>query len=162
MSCWHKTTLLRIPVSALGFTYLKQWQDFVRKHEDEFQWEEGSFCESMSDDYPSVLNWGSIEFCDPEWKLDQRDPEHPDVVPGPFLDYYLEDIYPLNPEYNSYGANNNVSELDDTEINDYLPEYRKLFPHFTPEDMKAVRKCTFEWYDGSGATYLYSNGWEDE
>ena len=62
MSCWHKTTLLRIPVSALGFTYLKQWQDFVRKHEDEFQWEEGSFCESMSDDYPSVLNWGSIEF----------------------------------------------------------------------------------------------------
>ena len=40
MSCWHKTTLLRIPVSALGFKYLREWQEFVRQHEDDLQWED--------------------------------------------------------------------------------------------------------------------------
>ena len=70
MSCWHKTTLHRIPVSALGFKHLREWQDFVRKHEDDFQWEEGYFCESMSDDYPSGMNWGSMKFTDQDWQLE--------------------------------------------------------------------------------------------
>ena len=161
MSCWHKTTLLRIPVSALGFKLLGEWQEFVRNHRDQFKWEEGWFCESMSDDYPSRLNWGSIEFSDPEWQLDQRDPEHPEIIPGPFLDYYLQDIYPLNPEYNSYGENDEIDFLSSEKKNKYLPEYQRLFPHFTLKDMDAVRWCKFEWYDGSGAAYLYSE-WEND
>ena len=160
MSCWHKTTLLRIPVSALGFKYLREWKEFINKHVDDFQWEEGCFCESMSDDYPSGLTWGSIEFTDPDWRLDQRDPEHSEIVPGPFLDYYLEDIWPLDPDHNTYGANDDISELSEDEMNDYLPEYQRLFPHFTLKDMGAVRRCKFEWYDGSGASYLYSE-WDE-
>lgn len=157
MSCWHKTTLLRIPVSALGFKYLREWQEFVNKHEDDFQWEEGYFCESMSDDYPSGLNWGSTEFTDPDWQLDRRDPEHPEIVPGPFLDYYLEDIWPLAPDHNTYGANNEISGLSDEEMKDYLPEYQELFPHFTLKDMEAVRRCKYEWYDGTNPSYFYSD-----
>ena len=157
MSCWHKTTLLRIPVSALGFKYLREWQEFVRQHEDDLQWEEGYFCESMSDDYPWGLNWGSTEFTDPDWQLDQRDPDHPEIVPGPFLDYYLEDIWPLDPDHNTYGANNDISELSEEEMADYLPEYRELFPHLTLKDMKAVRRCRFEWYDGTNPSYFYSS-----
>ena len=157
MSCWHKTTLLRIPVSALGFKYLREWQEFVRQHEDDLQWEEGYFCESMSDDYPWGLNWGSTEFTDPDWRLDQRDPDHPEIVPGPFLDYYLEDIWPLDPDHNTYGANNDISELSEEEMADYLPEYRELFPHLTLKDMKAVRRCRFEWYDGTNPSYFYSS-----
>ena len=157
MSCWHKTTLLRIPVSALGFKYLREWQEFVNKHEDDFQWEEGYFCESMSDDYPSGLNWGSTEFTDPDWQLDRRDPEHPEIVPGPFLDYYLEDIWPLDPDHNTYGANNEISGLSDEEMKDYLPEYQELFPHFTLKDMEAVRRCKYEWYDGTNPSYFYSD-----
>ena len=157
MSCWHKTTLLRIPVSALGFKYLREWQEFVRQHEDDLQWEEGYFCESMSDDYPWGLNWGSTEFTDPDWQLDQRDPDHPEIVPGPFLDYYLEDIWPLDPDLNTHGANNAISELSEDEMADYLPEYRELFPHLTLKDMKAVRRCRFEWYDGTNPSYFYSS-----
>lgn len=157
MSCWHKTTLLRIPVSALWFNYLREWQEFVRQHEDDLQWEEGYFCESMSDDYPWGLNWGSTEFTDPDWRLDQRDPDHPEIVPGPFLDYYLEDIWPLDPDLNTHGANNDISELSEEEMADYLPEYRELFPHLTLQDMKAVRRCRFEWYDGTNPSYFYSS-----
>ena len=157
MSCWHRTTLLRIPVSALRFKYLREWQEFVRKHEDDFQWEEGYFCESMSDDYPSGMNWGSMEFTDPDWRLDQRDPEHPEIVPGPFLDYYLEDIWPLDPDHNTYHANDEISGLSEEEMNDYLPEYQELFPHFTLKDMEAVRRCKYEWYDGTNPSYFYSD-----
>ena len=160
MSCWHKTTLLRIPVSALGFKYLGEWQKFVEEHQDKFKWEEGHFCESLSEDYPSGLNWGSIEFYDPEWQLDQRDPEHPEIVPGPFLDYYLEDIYPLDPDYNTYGANNEISGLSEEAMEDYLPDYQELFPHLTLNDMEAVCRCKFEWYDGTSPSYFYSE-WEE-
>lgn len=157
MSCWHKTTLLRIPVSALGFKYLREWQEFSGKHKEDFQWEKGHFCESLSDDYPCDLGWGEIEFYDPDWDLEQRDLKHPNIIPGPFLDYYLRDIYPLNPEYNSYGENDEVSCLDKEQMEYYLPLYRSLFPYITLKDMEAVRKCEFEWYDGTGARYLYSD-----
>ena len=161
MSCWHKTTVLRIPASALGFKYLREWKEFLNRHDEDFQWEEGYFGETMCDDYPSILDWGATEFTDPDRELNQRDPRHPDIVPGPFLDYFLEDIYPLHPEYNSYHANDEVSLLDEDEMKEYLPEYQSLFPRFTLKDMEAVRKCTFEWYDGSGAAYLYSE-WDEE
>ena len=161
MSCWHNTTLLRIPVSALGYKYLREWQEFAEKHKDDFRWEKGCFCESLSEDYPWGLGWGEIEFYDPDWDLGQRDPNHPEIVPGPFLDYYLEDEYPLNPEYNSFGENNEVSRLDEDDAEYYLPRYQRLFPHFTLKDMEAVRKCIFEWYDGTCAPYLYSE-WDDD
>ena len=126
MSCWHLTVALRIPASALGFKYLR----------DDFCWEEGCFGESMCDDYPGGLGWGTLEFTDPEWQLDQRDPKHPEIVPGPFLDYYLRDDYPLLPEYNSYGANDEIRILDEDEKEKYLPEYQALFPQFTLKDME--------------------------
>ena len=160
MSCWHLTVALRIPASALGFKYLREWKEFLQKHEDDFCWEEGCFGESMCDDYPGGLGWGTLEFTDPEWQLDQRDPKHPEIVPGPFLDYYLRDDYPLSPDDNSYGANDEASLLDEDEKKEYLPEYQKLFPQFTLKDMDAVRRCFFEWYDGSGASYLYSD-WDE-
>lgn len=159
MSCWHKTKLLRIPISALGFKYLRVWREFEKKHEKELRWEVGYFCESLSEDYPWQLKWGSIEFSDPDWDLTQRDPDHPDIVPGPFLDYYLEDIYPLNPEYNSFGDNNEINSLSEEAKIDYLPEYQRLFPHLTLKDMDAVRRCTYEWYDGTSPRYYYSD-WE--
>ena len=70
---------------------------------------------------------------------------------------YLENICPLDPDYNSYGTEDDVLMPNERMMNDYLPEYRKLFPHFSLEDIKAVRLYRFEWYDGSGAPYLYSN-----
>ena len=145
MSCWHLTVALRIPASALGFKYLREWKEFLQKHEDDFCWEEGCFCESMCDDYPGGLGWGTLEFTDPEWHLD----------------YYLRDDYPLLPEYNSYGANDEIRILDEDEKEKYLPEYQALFPQFTLKDMDAVRRCSFEWYDGSGASYFYSC-WDDD
>lgn len=42
MSCWHRTEVLRIPASALGFQYLREWTEFLRKHEDDFEWYDGS------------------------------------------------------------------------------------------------------------------------
>ena len=115
----------------------------------------------MCDDYPGGLGWGTLEFTDPDWQLDQRNPKHPEIVPGPFLDYYLRDDYPLLPEYNSYGANDEIRILDEDEKEKYLPEYQVLFPQFTLKDMDAVRLCSFEWYDGSGASYFYSC-WDDD
>ena len=36
-----------------------------------------------------------------------------------------------------------------------------LLAFLSLKDMEAVRKCDFEWYDGSGASYLYSDWGED-
>ena len=156
MSCWHRTVVLRIPASALGFKYLREWKEFIDKHENDFEWEEGSFCDALCDDYPGSMGWGSTELTDPDWRLDQRDPKHPEIIPGPFLDYYIEDIYPLQPEQNTYHEIDKAIPLDDEEMKEYLPLYQGLFPHFTMKDMEAVRRCEFEWYDGSGSPYLYS------
>ncbi len=161
MSCWHRTVLLRIPVSALGFKYLRDWTEFTKKHADKFKWETGYFCESLSEDYPWGLGWGEIEFYDPDWLLDQRDPNHPDIVPGPFLDYYLRDDYPLQPEFNSFGDNKNIRKLDKDEKKEYLCLYRSLFPHLTLKDMEAVRRCDYEWYDGTSPSYFYSEWHRD-
>ena len=160
MSCWHRTAVLRIPASALGFKYLREWKEFLEKHDEDFAWEEGCFCEALCDDYPGLGDWGELEFTDPDWQLDWRDPEHPDIVPGPFLDYYLWDEYPLQPEYNRYHEDDKIMPLDEDEMKEYLPEYQSLFPHVTLRDMEAVRKCEYDWYDGSGASYFYSE-WDE-
>lgn len=157
MSCWRRTTVLRIPAAALGFRYRKEWDAFLKEHDDEFGWEPGEFGESLSDDFPSTRWWREADFSAPDWRLDQRNPACPEIVPGPFLDYCLDEIIPLHPEDNSYGRNDVVRPLDDGEKEEYLPLYQELFPHFTLEDMANVRWCRYEWYDGSEAAYLYSD-----
>ena len=115
------------------------------------------FNESLCDDYPWSLRWREAEYKNPDWHLDQRNPKYPEVVPGPFLDYYLNEIIPLPPERNSYGENNKALPLDEAELDQYLPLFRRLFPHFTRKEMEAVRWCEYEWYDGSNPLYLYSD-----
>lgn len=158
MSCWRKTTVLRIPAAALGFVYLREWNAFLQEHEEDFDWEEGYFAESLSDDYPMIYGWyRSLDRYDPDRRLDLRDPEHPDVVPGPFLDYCLEEIIPLQPEDNTHGEGNTALELEEYEKEEYLPIFQELFPDFTLKDMDAVRWCRYEWYDGSNAPYYYTD-----
>ena len=66
-----------------------------------------------------------------------------------------------SPDDNSYGADNYAEQPDEFDKEEYLPEYQELFPQFTLEDMDAVRLCYFEWYDGCGASYLYSY-WDEK
>ena len=63
-------------------------------------------------------------------------------------------------------AKNNITEdtgictrvyLDESEMEEYLPVYQALFPDFTVKDMEAVRKCEYEWYDGTNSPYIYSD-----
>ena len=162
MSCWRKTTVLRIPASALGFRVRREWDAFLRFHSDDFQWEPGFFNESLSDNFPWIPRWQEADFWNPDWHLGQRHPKHPEIVPGPFLDYYLDEIIPLPDEQSSYGSENRVRPLKESELDEYLPLYQWLFPHFTREEMRAVRWCEYEWYDGSNAPYLYSELDEQE
>ena len=157
MSCWRRTTVLRIPVSALGFQYRREWDEFLKEHDEELDWEPGYFNESLSDDYPFSLSWREADFDNPDWRLDQRDPKHPEIVPGPFLDYHIKEIMPLHPEYNTYGKNDTAVPLYESEMEGYLPLFQKLFPNLTLKDMEAVRWCEYEWYDGTNAPYLYSD-----
>ena len=157
MSCRRRTAVLRIPASALGFVYRREWNEFLRKHENDFEWEPGYFNESLSDEYPVMLWRRSAFFKDPDRRLDQRDPNFPEIVPGPFLDYFLEEILPLSSEDDSFGENDTVLPLTYQEKEKYLHLYKGLFPDFTLDDMDAVRYCRFEWYDGSNAPYLYSD-----
>ncbi len=149
--------MLRIPAAALGFRYRREWDAFLNEHEACFQCEPGCFGESLSDNYPCVFRWEKAAFHDPDWLLDQRDPNHPGIVPGPFLDYCLSEILPLPCGDNRFGENNAARPLDRNEAERYLPLYQALFPRFTLEDMRSVRRCEYEWYDGTNAPYLYSD-----
>ena len=83
---------------------------------------------------------------------------YPDVVksvPGPFLDYYLDEIVPLRYEENTYHENDCARPLTQDEKEKYLPLYQELFPDFTLEKMNDVHYCHYEWYDGSDAPYYY-------
>ena len=148
--------MLRIPASRLGFQFRRQWDEFLKKHEDELDWEPGCFNESLSDNYPVIFRWDAADFYNPNWRLDQLNPKHPEIIPGPFLDYYLDEVLPLCPECRSYGRNNAVLPLNESEMREYLHLYQRLFPHITLKEMEAVRRCEYEWYDGSNAPYLYS------
>ena len=155
MSCWHWTIVLRVPASALGFKYLREWKEFLKNHEDDFHWEEDCFDESLCEEYPDEFDWKADERRDPDWQLDQRDPDHPEIVPGPFLDFYIRDEYPLQPDDNNYGKYNEAVCLNEFDKKEYLPVFQELFPGFTMEDMDAVHMCEYEWYDGSDAPYLF-------
>ena len=157
MSCRRWTAVLRIPASALGFRYRREWDEFLEKHEDDFQCEPGYFGESLSDDYPCVFCWEKAGFHDPDRLLDQRDPNHPEIVPGPFLDYCLDEIMPLPPGDSHCGEAGTAMPLGKAEMEQYLPLYQRLFPYFTLRDMRAVRRCEYEWYDGTNAPYLYTD-----
>lgn len=82
-------------------------------------------------------------------------PETVKSVPGPFLDYYLDEVAPLSPEENTYHENDSVRPLTQEEKVRYLPLYRKLFPDFTLERMDDVHYCQYEWYNGAEAPYMY-------
>ena len=158
MSCWCRMTVLRIPASNLGFRYRRQWDAFVKLHQMDFDWEEEHFQVSLSENYPGAFDWGSsAEFDNPDRSLDRRDPVHPEIVPGPFLDYCLEMIEALDPEDNTYGENNYAEPLSREEREAFLPIFQRLFPQFTMKHMEAVRYCKYEWYDGTDAPYLYSD-----
>ena len=137
MSCWRRTTVLRIPAIRLGYINRQEWDGFLGKHEEDFNWEPGFFAPALCDCY--------------EWD----DNDEPERVPGPFLDYYLDEIIPLLPEENSYHENDCVRELTQVEKEKYLPLFRELFPDFTMEKMKDVHYCQYEWYDGTEAPYNY-------
>ena len=160
MSCWCRTTVLRIPAIFLGFETWGEWNKFLDRHEEDFDWEPGYFASALCDNYP----WEEYRKHLPHDSYIHKDPDrldmglYPDVVqsvPGPFLDYCLEEIAPLPPEENTYHENDRARPLTDAEKKRYLPLYQKLFPHFTPEDMNQVHYCRYEWYDGSEAAYLY-------
>lgn len=157
MSCRRRTTVLRIPASALGMKTRREWERFLNEHEDDLDWEPGYFNESLSESRPWSPRRPEEDLTDPDGRLDLRDPDRPDVVPGPFLDYCLEEICPLPPEEDRYGENDTARPLKKKEAVKYLPLFRELFPRFTLKDMENVRWCRYEWYDGADAPYLYSD-----
>ena len=131
MSCRRKTTVLRIPASALGFEYRREWDEFLRKHENDFEWEPGYFNESLSENYPLIFRRREAVFTDPDWPLSRRDPAHPEIVPGPFLDYHLDEIIPFETGEDGHGEDDIVLPLKDREKAEYLHLYQRLFPTFT-------------------------------
>lgn len=159
MSCWRRTTVLRIPAICLGFIYWWEWNEFLEKHDDEFDWEPGYFASAMCDSYDrdaySRYLAGGRGYED--WDLLDMN-LYPDVVksvPGPFLDYYLDEIVPLPYEENTYHKNDCARPLTQDEKEKYMSLYQKLFPDFTLENMNDVHYCHYEWYDGSEAPYYY-------
>ena len=160
MSCWRKTTVLRIPAVSLGFETWGEWSAFVTEHKKEFHWDPGCFavalCESfIRKDYAEWLPPGG-RCCEDRDRLDMG--LYPDKVksaPGPFLDYYLDEIAPVKSEQRTYNRDSCARPLDPDEKEKYLPLYRELFPNFTLDDMKDVHYCRYEWYDGCEAQYCY-------
>ena len=159
MSCWHKTTVLRIPAIALGFEYFGEWNQFLKKIEDELGWGPGWFDSALCENYPykeydEVLK--GIDRYDPKRRLDLNVyPELIKSVPGPFLDYYIEEIVPLKDEDREFNMSDGARPLRQEEKEKYLPLYQKILPGFTLENMEAVHYCQYEWYDGAEAQYLY-------
>ena len=160
MSCWRRTTVLRIPAIRLGFETWGEWNRFLEKHDEDFGWDPGCFgpalCDSYSrEDYAKYLPRGR-RGCEDRDRLDMN--LYPDVVqsmPGPFLDYCLEEIIPLPPEEFTDHDMDVARPLTQEEKGKYLPLFQKLFPDFTPERMDDVHYCRYEWYDGSEAGYFY-------
>ena len=159
MSCWRRTTVLRIPAVCLGFECWSDWDEFLDLHDEDFIGLPGHFtsalCDSYSyEDYDKWLPGG--RGYEPWDRLDMNlYPEIVQSVPGPFLDYYLDDIAPLPWEENTYNANDCARSLDEDEKAKYLPLFQSLFPDFTLEKMSDVHYCSYEWYDGSDAPYSY-------
>ena len=159
MSCWRKTTVLRVPAIHLGFVYRSEWKQFLDEHDEEFDWSPGHFSSALCDDYSYEDYFERIK-----GKISHDSSERLDLglypgvlksVPGPFLDYYIEEISPLTSEDRKYGADNCARPLTQEEKEKYLPLYRMLFPDFTIEKMEKIHYCRYEWYDGAEAQYFY-------
>ena len=159
MSCWRRTTVLRIPAICLGFVCWEEWERFLNEHDDEFDWSPGHFASALCDSYDLDAYAGRLpngRGCGPGDRLDMDlYPDEVSSVPGPFLDYCLAEIAPLPDEENTYHENDCARPLTPEEKKRYLPLYRGLFPAFAPEKMDDVHYCRYEWYDGSEAYYLY-------
>ena len=159
MSCWRRTTVLRIPAICLGFEYREEWEAFLSRHEKEFDRSPGCFDSALCDSYPYEDYSGWLDGGSPCGSRDRLDlslyPDQVRTVPGPFLDYYLEEICPLPPDENTYHESDCARPLEQEEKERYLPLYRKLFPGFPTERMDDVHYCRYEWYDGSEAFYFY-------
>ena len=106
MSCWRRTTVLRIPAIFLGFTYWREWDEFVDQHRKEMHWDPGYFAVALCESYPWSEYAGLLPEGRPRGPMDRLDmnlyPGRVQSVPGPFLDYYLDEISPLRPEDNTY------------------------------------------------------------
>ena len=155
MSCWRRTTVLRIPAASLGFRFKWQWDAFLEKNDPIFDWEPGCFaqalCESFREWFPGQYDYAD----DPNRELAAPDPIHPESAAGPFLDYYLKETELLKPKEIHYHENDYVRTLSQEEKKQYLPLYQELFPDFTLSKMEKVHYCEYEWYDGTEAPYYY-------
>ena len=51
--------MLRIPAIALGFVYRWEWDAFLDKHEEEFDWSPGCFASALCSSYPwdDYMKW---------------------------------------------------------------------------------------------------------
>lgn len=155
MSCWRRTTVLRIPALCLGFEYLREWNRFLQDYDDQMGWDVGWFGPALCENTPEWYS-GCYEFLNnPDRRLDARDPRHPEYLPGPFLDYFLDEISPLPWEENSFHEDDISRLLTQEEKEKYLPRFREFFPRFTLEDMDHVHYCEYDWYDGAEAAYIY-------
>lgn len=85
------------------------------------------------------------------WEVGHFAPSLCTYARGPFLDYILLDRAPMD----GCGCEYNARCLTAAEQEKYLPEYRKLFPDFTREQMEQVHYCEYFWYDGTEAPYCY-------
>ncbi|MCR5795240.1 MAG: hypothetical protein K6G61_07885 [Solobacterium sp.] len=157
MSCWCRTTVLRIPAVRLGFGTIGQWREFMKTYGERMTADAGGFAGSICCDYAEWVQGRGMYFdpADPETPLLEEDPYDPGTIPGPFLDYYLEQIEPLRPEDNTYHMSDIARPLTAAEKKKYLPLYRKVFPDFTLEDMEHVHYCRYEWYNGAEPDYRY-------
>ena len=72
---------------------------------------------------------------------------------GLFFDYIIRDqpvqIDPADREEDT------VRPLTLMEMKRYLPRFQKLFPNFSLREMYEVHYCSYIWYDGTEAPYLY-------
>ena len=82
-------------------------------------------------------------------------PDKVKSVPGPFLDYHLDELAPVPPEKRTYNQDSCARPLEPEEKEKYLPVFQELLPDFTLEDMNDVHYCRYEWYDGAEAQYCY-------
>ena len=160
MSCWRKTVVLRIPAVCLGFETWGEWYAFLRQHKEELHWDVGWFSSALCEDYrwQDYKGWlpASGRGYEDEDRLDMNlYPDKVKSVPGPFLDYCLEEIAPVPPEKRTYNQDSCARPLKPAEKEKYLPLYQQLIPGFTMDNMNDVHYCRYEWYDGSEAQYCY-------
>lgn len=122
MSCWRTQVVLRMPVKTIGICTEEQWERFEAQRDSEMNWSPGCFAPALT-----------TKRC------------------GRFLDYYLEDTYPVLPDARPTVAR----PLTIHEKEQYLPVFQPMFPGFTLKQMDSVHYCAFTWYDGTDAPFCY-------